>query len=81
MVLSQVKNGKVKIAGFLGGKHFLKKMNALGILIGDIVEIVANPGHGPVIIGKGSLRIAIGFGMASKILVEKVSDEKDSNSG
>ncbi len=80
MVLSQIKNGKVKIVGFSGGRHFLRKMSALGILIGDVVEVIANTGHGPVIIGKGSLRIAIGFGMASKIVVEEVKDEKNSNS-
>jgi Fe2+ transport system protein FeoA len=80
MVLSQIKNGKVKIIRFLGGKNFLRKMNALGIFIGDIVEIIANAGHGPVIIGKGSLRIAIGFGMASKIVVEEIKNEESSNS-
>lgn len=73
MSLSQVKKGKVRIAGFTGGKNFQKKMLALGIFVGDIVEVIANNYPGPVIIAKNSLRIGIGFGMASKILVEKIT--------
>jgi len=72
MSLSQVKKGKVKIMGFLGGKHFQRKMFALGIFVGDVVEVIANNYPGPVIIAKNSLRIAIGFGMATQILVEKI---------
>ncbi len=72
MPLSQIKNGKVKIMGFAGGRHFQRKMLALGIFIGDVVEVIANNSPGPVIIAKNSLRIGIGFGMASKILVEKI---------
>ncbi|MEO0253693.1 MAG: FeoA family protein [candidate division WOR-3 bacterium] len=74
MTLAQVPKGKVKIVGFLGERHFQRKMNALGILIGDSVEIIVNNFHGPVIIGKGTMRIAIGWGMANKIIVEKVEE-------
>lgn len=72
MLLSQIEKGKVKIIGFLGGKNFRRKMFSLGIFIGDVVEVIANNHPGPVIIAKGSIRVGIGFGMASKILVEKI---------
>ncbi len=74
MVLAEVKKGKVKILSFLGGKNFQRKMNALGIFIDDVVEVIINNFHGPVIIGKGTMRIGIGWGMASKIVVEKIEE-------
>ena len=72
MLLSQIKRGKVKIVGFLGGRNFQRKMFALGIFIGDIVEVIVNNYPGPVIIAKNGLRVGIGFGMANKILIEKL---------
>lgn len=47
-------------------------MSALGIFLNDIVEIIANNYYGSVIIGKRTLRVGIGWKIASKILVEKV---------
>lgn len=49
----------------------LKKLYNMGILIGDIIEVV-KPGPGPIIIKKGNIRIGIGFGIANDIFVEPV---------
>ena len=74
MVLAEVKKGKVKILNFLGGKNYKRKMNALGIFINDVVDIIINNFNGPVIIGKGGVRIGIGWEMANKIVVEKIEE-------
>lgn len=49
----------------------LKKLYNLGVLIGDVIEVI-KPGPGPVIIKKENTRIGIGFGIASDIFVEPI---------
>lgn len=68
--LSEVEEGKYRIVEILKpGK--MKKMFNLGILVGDEIE-VKKPCPGPVIIKKGNISVAIGYGMAMDIIVEKV---------
>ncbi|MCM8772010.1 MAG: ferrous iron transport protein A [Candidatus Omnitrophica bacterium] len=68
--LSEVEEGKYKIVEILKpGKT--KKMFNLGILIGDEIEVKKSC-PGPVIIKKGNTSVAIGYGIAKDIIVEKV---------
>ncbi|MCS7181266.1 MAG: ferrous iron transport protein A [bacterium] len=68
--LSSVKEGKYKIVDITKiGK--LKKMCDLGILIGDIIEVI-KPAPGPIIIKKGNITVAVGYGMAMDVIVEKI---------
>ena len=54
-----------------GGREFQRKVSDLGIRIGKQVEIVScQPFRGPLVIKIDSMRIALGRGMASKIIVE-----------
>lgn len=55
-----------------GGKGIISRLAGMGIGIGQIVEVVKNEGRGPVIVKVGESKVAIGRGMASKIVVEKV---------
>ena len=55
-----------------GGKGIISRLAGMGIGIGQIVEVVKNEGRGPVIVKVGESKVAIGRGMALKIVVERV---------
>lgn len=54
-----------------GGHGIVQKMNVLGIRPGkEIIKISNQLMKGPIIIRSGNTEIAIGYGMARKIMVE-----------
>lgn len=54
-----------------GGGGMRKRLEALGIHLGSIIKKKSSLiGFGPVIVSVGNTEIAIGYGMASRILVE-----------
>lgn len=54
-----------------GGYGMTRRLDNLGIRIGKKVRKVSSQlMRGPVIINHGNTRVAIGFGMAQRILVE-----------
>ncbi|OGS27929.1 MAG: hypothetical protein A2297_07985 [Elusimicrobia bacterium RIFOXYB2_FULL_48_7] len=73
--LNQLKNNeKAKVICVEGSHGFLRKLEALGITPG--VEIVKTSSHfmrGPVIVSIRGTNVAIGFGMARRIMVEAFS--------
>jgi len=72
MPLSMMKNGeKACIKKILGGRTARGKLSGLGLVCGKEVKIHANSsGSGPLIIALGNNRIALGRGMANKIMVD-----------
>ena len=70
--LIDVKQGnEVVISGFDGGHGLEMNMENLGIRIGVSVKVVSRHFmRGPIVVLVGSSRVAIGFGMARKIIVE-----------
>lgn len=67
------KNELLEIKAFKGGKQFKKKIDNIGLYKGSKIKILKGGNKQPFIIEKDKSRIAIGFGMASKIMVEKVN--------
>ncbi len=65
------KGTKVKIKKINSGINLKKRLEGMGLGIDKTIEIVKTP-PGPVIIKVENSKIALGFGEASKILVEKV---------
>lgn len=54
-----------------GGQNLTQRLQALGIRPGKrITKVSAMFGHGPVTVQVDNTQIALGFGMAGKILVE-----------
>ena len=54
-----------------GGRGFLRKLENLGIHQGSRIRKVSNVfSRGPVVFSVGDTEVAIGYGMARKILVE-----------
>jgi len=54
------------------GKGILLRLKSIGLYPGKIVEVLNNPGHGPILIKVNETRIAIGRGMAMKIMVRRL---------
>ncbi|MCL4425239.1 MAG: ferrous iron transport protein A [Firmicutes bacterium] len=57
--------------GLTGGGSFRERMAELGVVRGIRLGIVKNDHVGPLIVSVGEGRLALGRGMASKILVEE----------
>jgi ferrous iron transport protein A len=72
MSLTDMPAGKKgTIVTIYGGHGLIQKLNTLGLRIGkEIVKVSGQWMKGPVIIRSGNTEIAIGFGMAHKIMVE-----------
>lgn len=72
MDLTQVKEGeKYRVLEIQSGLMVFKKLDNLGIRKGvEIIKVSSQPAKGPVVIQIGNTQIAIGYGMAKKIIVE-----------
>jgi ferrous iron transport protein A len=72
IALTKLKCKKLAVIKRLeGGLEFQRKISDLGIRIGKHVQVVScQPFKGPLVIKIDSMRIALGRGMASKIIVE-----------
>ncbi|RPF42565.1 ferrous iron transport protein A [Thermodesulfitimonas autotrophica] len=55
-----------------GGKELYARLAALGFVPGKKVRVVQNQMCGPLIVSLGAGRVALGRGVAQRILVEKV---------
>ena len=74
--LTRIKEGQaVKVVEINGGRQFQIKIDAIGLRVGSkIIKLSAQVLNGPVTIKIGSTKLAIGHGMAKKILVDGNSD-------
>ena len=72
MSLTMVPPGKkVKVVSLAGGRGLWKHLADMGLSIGSEIELLNNGIPGPLIIGVKETRLAIGFGMARKIMVKE----------
>lgn len=69
--LTQMRAGeRGRVIDIQGGWGLLRKTDALGIKRGmEIVKVSSQLMRGPIIIRVGNTQVAIGFGMARRILV------------
>ena len=70
--LAQMRSGqKGRIVEINGGYGLARKLDALGIRTGkEITKISEQLMRGPVLLQQNNTQAAVGFGMASKVLVE-----------
>ncbi|MBK1722585.1 FeoA family protein [Thiocystis violacea] len=62
---------RVRIQGLRGGKGMVMRLTELGLNQGAEVRVIQRQGGG-LIVARGETRIALGGGMAMKILVTRV---------
>ena len=60
---------KVRITGYQGGRMLRARLLALGLNLGQVVEILQN-NRGLIIVGINGGRVALGRGISQKILAE-----------
>lgn len=58
---------KGKIYAINGGKTFTKRLSEMGFKKGQKIEVIKNDA-GPIIVGLNSSRVALGRGMAQRIM-------------
>jgi len=70
--LTEIKKGEtVKVVEINGGQKFREKIDAIGLRVGSlIIKLSTQVLKGPVTIKIGSTKLALGHGMAKKILVD-----------
>lgn len=70
--LVSMRNGQSgMVMSIIGGRGTLGRLEALGIRMGArITKKSALLGHGPIIVVVGNAEIAVGYQMASRIIVE-----------
>jgi ferrous iron transport protein A len=70
--LVMVKPGEtVRVVSITGGQGFSRKLSDMGLLSGASIKMVNNGGHGQVIIELGGAEVALGQGVARKIMVSE----------
>jgi ferrous iron transport protein A len=72
MTLTQVDSGQtVKIVSFVGGMKLEHKLRQLGLIPGDQARVIRHaPLGGPILVEVDGRSIALGRGIASKVIVE-----------
>lgn len=63
---------KVRIVSFGGGGKMAQRLIGMGLNVGSEVTIIRKGAPGPCVIAIGDVRIAVGAGMAHKIMVSPV---------
>lgn len=63
---------KARISSINGGQALTSRLRAMGIYPGAVVKKMLSPSRGPVVIEVLNSKVAIGRGMAEKIMVKKI---------
>jgi Fur family ferric uptake transcriptional regulator len=78
MPLSRAQEGERGIIEeFMGGAGAQLRLATLGLRRGDNVEIITNNGHGQLVVAVNTTRLAMGRGVAKKIMVKPNGRRKD----
>jgi len=64
--------GRGKVTALTGGHMFHSRIVSMGLVVGSTIEVIQRSSRlgGPTLIATGNTRLAIGHGMAEKIMVE-----------
>lgn len=73
MPLAMVAPGEeVRLTAIRGGRRMRRRLADLGLNLGLTVRVIQRDGHGPLILAVKDSRLALGRGMAHKIMVELI---------
>lgn len=64
------------VTGLSGGPGFAGRLAGMGLTVGAEVQVLQNPGRGPVLVRVRETRLALGRGEATRVLV-RPSDTED----
>jgi len=69
--------GRARIINIQGGRNLHRRLMGLGLRVGSEVNVLHHRGRGVVVASAGN-RIALGSGVAEKLLIEPLQSEPDS---
>jgi ferrous iron transport protein A len=70
--LSEIEEGvSVTVVGIQGGRGIRNRLTEMGLLPGAEITVLRNGGRGPFVICVKNSRMALGRGVADKIMVTK----------
>lgn len=58
-----------------GGHEVTSRLSAMGMSVGSEIQVLENPGHGPLLVLVRDTRIALGRGEAMKIAVDRIAGD------
>jgi ferrous iron transport protein A len=63
------------VASLGGGRHFMARLIAMGLHVGTGIRVLSSPNGspGPTLVAAGDTRLAIGHGMAERIMIRTES--------
>jgi len=72
VTLVQMRTGQMAtVVGIMGGPGLVRRLDALGIRPGkQVTKVSSTLFHGPITLRVDSCRVAVGFGMARRIMIE-----------
>jgi ferrous iron transport protein A len=72
LTVAQMRTGQTgTVVGVMGGPGLIRRLDALGIRPGkQVTKVSSTLFHGPITLGVNSCRVAVGFGMARRIVVK-----------
>ncbi|WP_297534435.1 FeoA family protein [Thermococcus sp.] len=71
-LLSLAPGERAIVVDLRGGPNFRSRLYAMGLAPGAVVQVVSVYPRGPVIIQVGGTRLALGRGMAARVLVRRL---------
>jgi Fur family ferric uptake transcriptional regulator len=78
MPLAYAKEGeRAIIEEFIGGSGVQLRLATMGLRTGDEVEVITNRGEGQIVVAVDTTRLALGRGIAKKIMVKPNGTRKD----
>jgi ferrous iron transport protein A len=77
IALANLKAGeKAEVIRLHGGYGFVRRLQEMGLVPGQIIEVVRNTPVGPVEVSVLGTHLAVGRGIASKIIVRPLHHER-----
>ncbi|MCK4463753.1 MAG: ferrous iron transport protein A [Candidatus Omnitrophica bacterium] len=70
---------KVRIVFLNAGRRLEAHLLDMGLKVGSEIEVIKQGSPGPCLVAVKETRIAIGYGMAQKIMVSMDGTERDKN--
>ncbi len=67
---------RLRITAIPAGRGAEAHLGELGLHVGREIRIMQRQSKGPLLLGIGDARIAVGFGLCSKVLVSLVDQEQ-----
>ena len=75
--LDQIDPGmRAVVSELRGGREFASRLAGMGISVGSQIKVLQNPAHGSLLVLVRDTRIALGRGVAAKILVREPDREQ-----